>query len=143
TSGRPYREIDAVDGTPNRLLQKQLQHPSFDLYWQAMQPYKDEYLRIRIPVLTMTGYFDDANAAAVNYLVEQYKFDPKANHYLVVGPYPHASSLTPSVPRIIRGYAIDPVAQIDSLELTYKWFDYVMRGGRRPALLKERINFEV
>jgi len=91
----------------------------------------------------MTGYFDDANAAAVNYLVEHYKFDPKANHYLVVGPYPHASSLTPSVPRIIRGYAIDSVAQIDSLELTYKWFDYVMRGGPRPALLKERINFEV
>jgi putative CocE/NonD family hydrolase len=142
-SGRPYREIDAVDGTPNPLLHRQIEHPSFDSYWQAMQPYKNEYARINIPVLTITGYYDDAAAAAVNYLVQHYKYDRRANHYLVVGPYPHASSLTQFVPRLVRGYAIDPVAQIDSLELTYQWFDYVMRGAPRPDVLKDRINFEV
>lgn len=142
-SGRPYREIDAIDGTPNPLLHEQMQHPSFDAYWQAMQPYKKDYARINIPVLTITGYFDDANAAAVDYLAEHYKFNPQANHYLVIGPYPHASSLKASVPRVIRGYTIDPVAQIDSLELTYKWFDYVMRGGAKPELLQNRINYEV
>jgi putative CocE/NonD family hydrolase len=142
-SGRPYREIDAVGGMPNPLLHKQMQHPSFDAYWQAMQPYNTEYARVNIPVLTITGYYDDANAAAVNYLVQHYKFDKKANHYLVVGPYPHASSTKPFVPWVVRGYAIDAAAQIDSLELTYQWFDYVMRGGPRPDLLKDRINFEV
>jgi putative CocE/NonD family hydrolase len=142
-SGRPYREIDAIDGTPNPLLHRQMQHPSFDSYWQAMQPYKDEYARINIPVLTMTGYYDDANAAAIDYLVQHYKFDQKANHYLVVGPYPHATSIRPFVPPAVRGYAIDSVAQIDSLELTYEWFDYVMRDRPKPELLKDRINFEV
>jgi uncharacterized protein len=142
-SGRPYREIDAVDGTPNPLLHRQIQHPSFDSYWQAMQPYKGDYARIKIPVLTITGYYDDANAAAVNYLVQHYRYDRQANHYLVVGPYPHASSTEPFVPRFVRGYAIDPVAQMNSLELTYQWFDYVMRGSPRPELLEDRINFEV
>ena len=30
------------------------------------------------------------------------------------------------------GYEIDPVAQIDSVELTYQWFDHVMRGAPKP-----------
>src|SRR5882672_298892 len=56
SSGRPFREIDKIDGTPNKLLQQQLLHPSFDKYWQAMQPHGKDYARINIPVLTLTGY---------------------------------------------------------------------------------------
>jgi putative CocE/NonD family hydrolase len=142
-SGRPYREIDAIDGTPNRLLQKQLLHPSFDRYWQAMQPYKKDYARINIPVLSLAGYFDPWSAASVNYLVDHYKYNKDANHYLVIGPYDHISTKMASKPREVEGYAIDPVAQIDTLELTYRWFDHVMRGGPRPTLLKDRITYQV
>lgn len=142
SSGRPFREIDAIDGTPNKLLQRQLLHPSFDEYWQAMQPYRKDYARINIPVLTLTGYFDDANPAAVNYLLDHYRYNMKAEHYLLIGPYDHdgtARSFKPSV----MGYEIDPVAQIDSVELTYQWFDYVMRGAPKPTLIKDRINYQV
>ncbi len=41
------------------------------------------------------------------------------------------------------GFEIDSVAQIDSIELTYRWFDYVMRGAPKPALVKDRINYQV
>ena len=58
-SGRPYREIDAVDGTPNPWLQRWLQHPAYDKYWQSMVPYESDFARINIPVLTITGYYDD------------------------------------------------------------------------------------
>jgi hypothetical protein len=58
----------------------------------------------------------------------------------VDGPPGRALPLPP--PRV-RGYDIDAVAQIDSLELTYEWFDYVMRDRPRPELLEDRINFEV
>lgn len=142
-SGRPWREIDAIDGTRNALLQQQLQHPSYDAYWQAMQPYREEYARINIPVLTLTGYFDDASAGAVNYLVEHYRFNPRAEHYLVIGPYDHVSTKQAVKPAVVRGHAIDPAAQIDSVELMFQWFDHVLRGAPRPALLKDRINFEV
>lgn len=142
-SGKPYREIDVIDGTPNRLLQKQLLHPSFDSYWRAMQPYKKDYGRIDIPVLSLTGYYDPANSAAVNYLVDHYKYNKNANHYLVIGPYDHGSTKAAFKPPMVQGYAIDPVAQIDTVELTFQWFDYVMRGGPKPALLKDRINYEV
>jgi putative CocE/NonD family hydrolase len=141
-SGRPFREIDAIDGTPNELLRHQLRHPSFDEYWQAMQPYRKEYAKVSIPVLTLTGYFDDANAPAVNYLVDHYRYNGKAEHYLVIGPYDHAGTLQPFKPAVM-GYEIDPVAQIDSVELTYQWFDHVMRGAPKPALVKDRINYQV
>src|SRR5678810_309582 len=84
-SGRPLREIDAIDGTPNEILQRQMRHPSFDTYWQAMQPYEQEFGAINIPVLTLTGYFDDAGSSAVNYLVEHNRANRKADHYLVIG----------------------------------------------------------
>jgi putative CocE/NonD family hydrolase len=143
TSGRPFREIDAIDGTPNTLLQRQLQHPSFDEYWQAMQPYKSDYAKINIPVLSLTGYYDPANAATVNYLREHYEYNKSANHYLVIGPYNHITTKLAFKPEVVNGYHADPVAQIDSVALTYQWFDYVMKSGPKPALLQDRINYEV
>ena len=108
-----------------------------------MQPYRKDYARINIPVLTLTGYYDDANAAAVNYLVDHYRYNKKADHYLVIGPYDHGGTLQSFKSPVLMGYEIDPVAQIDSIELTYQWFDYVMRGAPKPALIKDRINYQL
>lgn len=142
-SGRPYREIDQVDGTPNKWLQRWLQHPSFDKYWQDMVPYKEDFAKINIPVLTITGYYDDGQISALQYLKDHYKYNPKADHYLLIGPYDHFGSQRSRKAPVLRGYAIDPVAQIDTPEITFEWLDYVMRGGKKPALLQDRINYEV
>ena len=64
TSGRPYRELDQIEGTPNPIFHRWLEHPSYDAYWQSMIPYGDEFARIRIPVLTTTGYYDGAQLGA-------------------------------------------------------------------------------
>jgi putative CocE/NonD family hydrolase len=142
-SGRPLREIDSIDGTPNPIQQEHMRHPSYDRYWQAMQPNGREFAKIDIPVLSLTGYFDDAGSAAVNYLVEHHRHRRKAEHYLVIGPYSHLGVLTPRKDATVNGYTIDPVANIDTLALVYQWFDYVLRGAPKPALLKDRINYQV
>ena len=142
-SGRPYREIDQVDGTPNKWLQRWLQHPSFDKYWQDMVPYREDFAKINIPVLTITGYYDDGQISALQYLKDHYKYNPKANHYLLIGPYDHFGSQRSRKAAVLRGYAIDPVAQMDTPEITFEWLDYVMRAGKKPALLQDRINYQV
>jgi putative CocE/NonD family hydrolase len=142
-SGRPYREIDRVDGTPNPWLQRWLLHPSFDRYWQDMIPYKEEFAKINIPVLTVTGYYDDGQGSALGFLSDHVKNNPGAEHYLVIGPYDHFGAQSSRKAAVLRGYAIDPVAQIDTPELTFEWMDYVLRGGPKPALLRDRINYEV
>ncbi len=142
-SGRPYKDIDAIDGTPNPWLQRWLQHPSYDEYWQAMVPYSDDFAHIDIPVLSITGYYDDGQISAVRYFKEHYRHRPDAEHFLLIGPYDHFGAQQSFKPTQIRGYAIDPVAQFDTSEITFAWFDHVFRGKPRPAILKDRVNFEV
>lgn len=140
-SGLAYNRIDSVDGTPNPWLQKWLRHPSYDSYWQSMVPYGKEYARIHIPVLTITGYYDDGQVSALEYLRQHYRYRPDAQHYLVIGPYDHFGAQRGGT-KIIRGYEVDPAALINTRELTFQWFDYIMKSGPRPDLIKDRINFE-
>jgi uncharacterized protein len=142
-SGRPYREIDAVDGTPNPWLQRWLMHPAYDKYWQNMVPYKGDFARVNIPVLTITGYYDDGQISALQYLKQHFTFGRNPEHYLVIGPYDHLGTHWSKKPEVLREYTIDPVAQIDSQELKLQFMDYVLRGKPKPALLKNNINYEV
>jgi putative CocE/NonD family hydrolase len=142
-SGLSYRKIDALDGTPNKWFQTWLQHPGYDRYWQRMVPYENEFASINIPVLTITGYYDDAQQSALWYLREHYKYKPNAEHYLLIGPYDHFSADRSRRDPLLRGYALDAAAQIDMPELVFQWMDYIFRGAKKPDLLKDRINYEV
>jgi putative CocE/NonD family hydrolase len=148
-SGRSYRELDKIDGTPNPIFDRWLDHPSYDSYWQNMIPYRQEFARINIPVLTTTGYYDPGQRGALYYFTQHYKYNPRAEHYLVIGPYDHISGQRGTVGplgnirNVVLGYEMDPVAQIDLGELRYQWFDYIFKGSPKPALLKDRVNYEV
>jgi predicted acyl esterase len=85
----PVPRIDAIDGTPNPLLQRWLSHPSYDRYWQAMVPYKGDFAHINIPVLSITGYYDDAQISAMQYFRQHTELGRNPEHYLVIGPYDH------------------------------------------------------
>jgi hypothetical protein len=142
-SGRPYREIDQVDGQPNPWLQRWLQHPDYDAYWRDMTAHGTDYDQLNIPILAIDGYFDDGQNDAVRRLQEHYQRRPKAEHYLVIGPYDHFGSGMAVKPKVLRSYTIDPVAQLDTPALMFQWFDHVFRGAAKPALLKDKINFQV
>lgn len=141
-SGAAYNKIDSVDGTPNPWLQKWLSHPDYDAYWQSMVPYQKDYKQINIPVLSITGYYDDGQISALEYLREHYKYNPSAQHYLIIGPYDHFGAQIGGIPKL-RGYEVDPDALINTREITFQWLDYILKGGKKPVLLKDKINFEV
>ncbi|MEO8385605.1 MAG: CocE/NonD family hydrolase [Betaproteobacteria bacterium] len=141
-SGRPFREIDVVDGAANPWLQRWLQHPSYDAYWQSMVPVGKDFANINIPILSITGYFDDAQISALHYLREHYRYNPGANHYLLIGPSDHwGAQAQPNAE--FRGYRIDPVAHINTPEITFQWLDYILKTGPKPELLRDKINYEV
>ncbi|MDE3253313.1 MAG: CocE/NonD family hydrolase [Bacteroidota bacterium] len=141
-SGVAYDRIDSIDGTPNPWLQKWLKHPAFDAYWQSMVPYQADFAKINIPVLTITGYYDDGQVSALEYLRQHYAYRPNADHYLVIGPYDHFGAQRGGVP-VLRDYTVDPVALINTRELTFQWMDYVFNKAPKPAILQNKINFEV
>jgi uncharacterized protein len=141
-SGASYRRFDSIDGTPNPFFQRWLQHPAYDQYWQNMVPYKNEFSKITIPVLSITGYYDDGQISALHYLKEHYKYNKNANHYLIIGPYDHFGAQRGGT-AILRDYTVDPIAIINTPEITYEWLDYILRDGKKPAILKDKINYEV
>lgn len=141
-SGRPYRDMEAIKGEPNPLFRLWIEHPDYDAYWRALIPYGREFAGIDIPVLQTTGYFDGGQIGVLYYWDQHHRFNRRADHTLLVGPYGHMGAQHQS-DDVIDGYAIDPAARIDMHELRYQWFDHVLKGGPRPRLLKDRVNYEV
>jgi hypothetical protein len=141
--GRSYRALDTLAGRPgNAIFQRWLDHPTYDKYWQSMIPYQQDFARINIPVLTTTGYYDGGQIGATYYLREHLKYNPNAQHYLLIGPYGHFGSQ--GYPdSVYNNYRIDPVANIPIHAIIYQWFDHILKGGPKPAMLKDYINFQV
>jgi putative CocE/NonD family hydrolase len=142
TSGRPYRELGQIHGKPSHLFTRWLNHPSYDLYWQKMIPYRNEFARLTIPVLTIAGYYAKAEVGSLYYFSQHHRFNSHANQTLLIGPYDddvmeHGPAAT------LRGVPVDPAALLELRELQYQWFDHVLKGGSRPELLRSRVNYEV
>ena len=142
TSGRSYRELGRVFGTHNPIFIRWLNHPSYDRFWQKMIPYREQFARINIPVLTTTGYFAASEPAALYYFSEHYRHNPRADHTLLIGPYDDGV-MQHGVPAVLHGYEVDSTAVINLHGLRYEWFDHVFKGTATPALLKEHVNYEV
>ena len=148
-TGAAYRTMDEIDGKPNPYWDRMLDHPDYDAYWQAMVPFAGEFAKIEIPVLTTTGYYDGGQMGALYALTEHVKYNPAAEHYLVIGPYDHHSGNRGTVDVLgvhateLAGYQLDREALIDIGMLRYQWFDYIFKGGAKPARLQDKINFEI
>ena len=130
-TGAAYKDLDKIDGTPNKWFQRWIKHPSFDEYWQKMTPYKEDFAQIDIPVLSIDGYYNDSQNSGLYYLREHYKYNPKAEHYLIIGPYSHFGSQRKGE-AVINGYKVDKDALIDTNEITYQWFDYIFKNKAKP-----------
>lgn len=148
-SGRAYRDLDKIDGTPNPWFDKWISHPTYDSYWQSLIPYREEFSRINIPVLQTVGYYFGGPGAAVYYMREHQNYNRKADHYMVIGPYHHFGAQVGTMGLLgqefdsIAGYKLDPVALIDFDELRFQWFDWIFKAKPRPAILKDRVNYQV
>ena len=148
-SGRAYRELDRIDGTPNPIFDRWIAHPSYDAYWQAMIPFGEEFARIGIPVLQTAGYFFGGPGAAEYYFREHYRHNPRARHYLVAGPYDHVPGQRGVVTALgdtvydFAGYTLDQVALQDLWHLRFQWFDWIFKGKPKPPLLADKLNYQV
>lgn len=142
TNGTAFKDLDSLNGNKNVFFQKWVQHPSFDTFWTSKIPYKRDFAKVNIPVLTFTGYYDDDQRGAFYYYNEHYKYNKNADHYLVIGPYDHYGAQG-SIKNNLRGYTIDPAANIDHNTLSYEWFDYILKGKKKPGFLKGKVNYQV
>ena len=90
--------LDLICGNPNKHFQKWLDHRKPDAYWDAMVPTAEQYAKINIPILTITGYHDGDQPGAMEFYQRHMKHGSaaaKSKHYLILGPWDHAGTRTP------------------------------------------------
>ncbi len=142
--GIPFAELDRLVGNETTVFQTWIKHPTPDSYWDSMAPSADDYARLDIPILTITGTYDGDLRGALHYYRRHHEYgSPKAlkNHYLVLGPWDHAGTRTPR--RDVGGLKFGPSAMVDMDELHRQWYEWTLAGGKKPELLKDRVSYYV
>jgi putative CocE/NonD family hydrolase len=139
-----FRELDSFLGHPSPWFQKTVAHPRPDAYWKAMNPSAEQFAALRLPILTITGHYDDDQPGALWYYREHMKHgsaQAKADHFLIVGPWDHAGTRTPL--RDVGGLRFGEKSLVDLNALHKEWYDFAMMGGPRPSFLQNRVAYYV
>ncbi|MGB6685672.1 MAG: CocE/NonD family hydrolase [Candidatus Acidiferrum sp.] len=139
-----FNSYDRIVGNPAAVFQKWVQHPVPDGYYDAMVPTTEEYRRIRIPILTITGHYDGDQPGAFTYYKAHMKYgtaEAKEKHFLIIGPWDHAGTRTPQ--RDVGGLKFGEASVLDLNKLHTEWYDWTMKGGKKPEFLKKRVAYYV
>jgi uncharacterized protein len=143
-SGRPFRDFDTLLGHPSATYQEYLSHPHMDAFWDAYNPTPEEFARLELPVLTITGIYDDDQPGALAHYrahMENVSADARSRHYLVIGPWDHAGTRAPKSE--VGGLTFGAASLIDMKKLHLDWYAWTMQGGPRPRFLNERVAYYV
>ena len=127
---RPFRELDRIVGNTSTVFQEWLKHPEVDAYLEQLEITPEQYRRIDVPILTITGSYDDDQPGAMTYYRSHQKHgtaEARARHFLIMGPWDHAGTRTPS--KEVGGLVFGDNCLLDLNALHTEWYDWTMKGG--------------
>jgi uncharacterized protein len=142
-SQRPFRELDEIVGNRSTTFQTWIAHPTPDDYWDQMALSPEEYNRIEIPILTITGHYDGDQPGALHYYRQHMASGSPARdeHYLIIGPWDHAGTRTPE--KEFGGLTFGEASLLDLNQLHREWYDWTLKDGEKPEFLKARVAYYV
>ena len=138
----PFKSLDSFIGIPSVNFQRVVKHPTADAYYDAMVPTREQFQKITIPVLTITAQYDGDELGALSYYRDHLANttpEARAKHFLVIGPWDHAGTRTPTDE--VAGVKFGPGAVIDLNDLHRQWYDWTMKSGPRPEFLKNQVAY--
>ncbi|MDP9267450.1 MAG: CocE/NonD family hydrolase [Acidobacteriota bacterium] len=140
----PFRDLDKIVGNTSTVWQKWMAHPEPDAYWSAMAPTREQYARMNVPILSITGMYDGDQTGAMTYYREHMQYgsaDAKARHYLIIGPWDHPGTRTPKAE--VGGLKFGAASLLDMNKLHKDWYDWTLKSGTKPEFLKQRVAYYV
>jgi putative CocE/NonD family hydrolase len=137
-AGRRYRDFATLPGRASAVFRSWLNHPSYDRFWQKWLPFGEEFANVDIPVLTITGYYSAGETGALHYFTEHHEHDADAEHALLIGPFDERALADDTSP--LAG-ASPFVTAADLGRARYAWFDHVLNGAEKPAVVGEAVNY--
>src|SRR5438309_4214411 len=138
----PFKSLDSFVGNPSPNFQRILKHPTADAYYDAMTPTREQFQKITLPILTITGQYDGDELGAMAFYRDHLTNaspEARAKHFLIIGPWDHAGTRTPT--NEVGGVKFGSAAIIDLNDLHRQWYDWTMKSGRKPEFLKDRVAY--
>ena len=118
----PLLDMDEAAGRPSSTWREWVEHSTWDDYWKA-QSYEMHYDNIDLPVLHISGWYDDDQPGTTRNYTAMRRLGRK-NQRMLIGPWPHAVNSTTRLGPLDFG----PSAQIDLRALFLRWFDRWLKG---------------
>ncbi|MGO9932473.1 MAG: CocE/NonD family hydrolase [Steroidobacteraceae bacterium] len=143
-SGTSYRKFDDFLGNPSPIFQEWVNHPDLDAYWDSYNPTSDQYAKLQLPILTITGMYDDDQPGALAHYSRYMRAATpaaRARHFLVIGPWDHPGTRTPK--QEFRGMKFGPASLVDLPQLHLDWYRFTMEGGPTPEFLRKAVAYYV
>ena len=143
-SHRAFKELDAVIGNPSPIFQTWTAHPMMDAYWDSYNPNAEQFAKIDLPILTVTGQHDGDQSGALTFYREHMAHasaHAMAQHYLIIGPWDHPGTRTPQAE--VGGLKFGPASLLDMNKLHKDWYDWTLKTGGKPEFLKNRVAYYV
>lgn len=143
-SGAAFSELDAQLGSPSAAFREWLAHPQQDDYWDSHNPSAQNYANIRVPVLTITGMYDGDQLGALMHYKQHVASGvarDDVQHYLVIGPWDHAGTRTPSAK--FGGLEFGPDSLVDLDALHREWYAWTLQRGPKPGFLQKKVAYYV
>src|SRR5256714_13403766 len=138
----PFKSLDSFVGNPSVNFQRIIKHPTADAYYDAMVPTAEQFQKIALPILTITGQYDGDELGALTFYRDHMANaspDARAKHFLVIGPWDHAGTRTPTDE--VGGVKFGAAAIVDLNDLHRQWYDWTMKGGTKPDFLKNQVAY--
>ncbi len=138
----PFKTLDSFVGNPTANFQRVIGHPMVDAYYDAMVPTREQFAKITLPILTITGQYDGDELGALAYYRDHLanaSAETRAKHFLIIGPWDHAGTRTPTDE--VGGIKFGGAAVIDLNDLHRQWYDWTMKSGPKPVFLKDRVAY--
>ena len=138
----PFKSLDTFVGPGLPSFQRFLEHPLRDTYYDRLTPEAQSYYKMSIPILTITGQYDEEAFGALTYYRDHLAHAvPQAatKHHLLIGPWNHAGTRVPTDEA--GGVKFGPAALLDLKDLHRQWYDWTMKGGPHPVFLKKRVTY--
>jgi putative CocE/NonD family hydrolase len=137
-----FKDLDSFIGNPSKNFQRILKHPTVDAYYDAMLPTRDQFQKITLPILTITGQYDGDELGALTFYRDHManaSTEARAKHFLVIGPWDHAGTRTPTDE--VAGVKFGPGAIVDLNDLHRQWYDWTMKAGPKPPFLRSQVAY--
>jgi putative CocE/NonD family hydrolase len=124
---RPLLTADSVMGRPMRMYREFLTNPLMGDYWKRIQFTPEDFTKIKIPSLTVTGWFDGDQPGALFYWRGLMAGAPdKSQHFLVAGPWNHGETYLGGATKEGE-LELTPESIVDNKALHLSWFDWCLK----------------